>query len=135
MHVTRDMKSTSLLQSWIWSSKKQEIVAQSSDEAEFIVSTTAINRVLWLRKKLSDLNLSRKKIAMIIVDNKVVITISHNLGFHEKLELFLLKKSAKGWYYKSCVLQSRRANSLYLTKSLPANKFEILKMKLSVYSL
>ena len=40
-----------------WCSKKQDIVAQSTAEAEFIVATAAINQALWLRKILVDLNL------------------------------------------------------------------------------
>jgi hypothetical protein len=33
-----------------WCSEKQEIVAQSTTKAEFIVVTTTINQVLWLEK-------------------------------------------------------------------------------------
>ncbi|KAL2240726.1 UNVERIFIED_CONTAM: Copia protein [Sesamum indicum] len=32
-----------------WSSKKQETVAQSTVEAEFIVATATVNQALWLR--------------------------------------------------------------------------------------
>ena len=37
--------------------KKQETIAQSIVEVEFIAATTAINQVLWLRKIFIDLNL------------------------------------------------------------------------------
>jgi len=40
-----------------WSSKKQETVAQSTAEAEFVAATSAVNQALWLRKILSDLHL------------------------------------------------------------------------------
>ncbi|XP_038885877.1 secreted RxLR effector protein 161-like [Benincasa hispida] len=57
-----DMRSTSgycfTLDSSVfsWSSKKQEAVAQSTTEAEFIVATTTVNQALWLRKNLFDLD-------------------------------------------------------------------------------
>nr|XP_015867296.2 secreted RxLR effector protein 161-like [Ziziphus jujuba var. spinosa] len=44
---------------FLWSSKKQEIVAQSTAEAEFVVATAAINQALWLRKILIDLNMEQ----------------------------------------------------------------------------
>ena len=61
-----DMKSTSdfcfNFESGIftWSSKKQEIVAQSRAEVEFIAATTSVNHALWLRKILNDLHLKQK---------------------------------------------------------------------------
>ncbi|XP_017420305.1 secreted RxLR effector protein 161-like [Vigna angularis] len=42
---------------FLWNSKKQETVTQSTVEVEFIVATTLVNRALWLRKILIDLNL------------------------------------------------------------------------------
>ncbi|KAL3729902.1 hypothetical protein ACJRO7_026971 [Eucalyptus globulus] len=56
-----DMKSTSgycfSLGSacFTWCSKKQEIVAQSTAEAEFIAATAAANQALWLKKIMKDL--------------------------------------------------------------------------------
>lgn len=44
-----------------WNSKKQETVAQSTAEAEFVAATAAVNQALWLRKILSDLNLEQKE--------------------------------------------------------------------------
>ena len=61
-----DMKSTSdfcfNFESGIftWRSKKQEIVAQSRAEVEFIAATTSVNHALWLRKILNDLHLKQK---------------------------------------------------------------------------
>ena len=52
-----------------WCSKKQETVAQSTTEAEFVVATVAVNQALWLRKILIDLNLEQKESTEILVDN------------------------------------------------------------------
>ncbi|PKI59524.1 hypothetical protein CRG98_020052 [Punica granatum] len=71
-----DMKSTSgycfSLGSacFSWCSKKQEIVAQSTAEAEFIAATTAANQALWLRKLIQDLHLSSKEGTEVYVDNQ-----------------------------------------------------------------
>ena len=60
-----DMKSTSGycfslgLGMFSWCTKKQEIVAQSTVEAEFIAGTAAANQVLWLKKVLCDLDIQQ----------------------------------------------------------------------------
>ncbi|KAE8715887.1 Xyloglucan endotransglycosylase 6 [Hibiscus syriacus] len=62
-----DMKSTSGYCFTIgsgmisWSSKKQDIVAQSTAEAEFIAATATVNQALWLRKILNDLCLEQRR--------------------------------------------------------------------------
>ncbi|PKI36750.1 hypothetical protein CRG98_042852 [Punica granatum] len=38
-----------------WSSKKQEFLAQSTAEAEFMAASAAANQAIWLRKLLVDL--------------------------------------------------------------------------------
>ena len=82
-----DMKSTSGccfsfgLGVFSWSLKKQETIAQSTVEAEFVATTSDIYQALWLRKILSDLHLEQKEANKIFVDNQAVITISYNLVF------------------------------------------------------
>lgn len=64
-----------------WSSKKQEIVAQSTAKAEFIAATEAVNQVYWLRKIMCDLHLEQKGSIVNLVENKAAIAISNNLVF------------------------------------------------------
>ena len=58
-----DMKSTSgytfSLGSGMfsWSSKKQESVAQSSAEAEYVLAATATSQAIWLRRILEDIGM------------------------------------------------------------------------------
>jgi hypothetical protein len=70
-----------------WSSKKQDIVAQSIAKAEFIAAITTMNQTLWLQKILYDLHMVEKEITKILVDNQAAITISHNPIFHGKTKL------------------------------------------------
>ena len=74
-----------------WSSKKQETVAQSTAEVEFIAATSIVNQALWLRKILMDLNLEQKESTKIFVDNQAAIAISHNPVFHGKTKHFNIK--------------------------------------------
>ena len=44
-----------------WNSKKQEVVAQSTAEAEYIAAAGAANQAIWLRKVLADLEMVQSK--------------------------------------------------------------------------
>ena len=74
-----------------WSSKKQEIVAQLTVEAEFIAATAFVNHALWVRKFLNDLHLEQKTITKVMVDNQTAIAISNDPIFHGKTKHFSIK--------------------------------------------
>ena len=61
-----------------WNSKKQEVVAQSSAEAEYISAAAAANQAIWLRKLLTDLGQNQADATVIWVDNKSAIAIAKN---------------------------------------------------------
>ena len=71
--------------------KKQEIVAQSTTEAKFIVATVVVNQAIWLREILNDLNREQKESMKILIDNQAAIAISHNFVFHGKTKHFNIK--------------------------------------------
>ena len=123
-----------------WCSKKQEIVAQSTTEAEFIAATAAANQAIWLRKILEDLCLKQQESTQIFVDNQAAISISSNTMFHVKTKHFKIKfyslreiqqeGEVKLIYYKS---EDHIADKF--TKPLPKIKFEELKTKMGIYSI
>ena len=92
-----DMKSTSGYcfnlgsRVFSWCTKKQEIVAQSIAEAEFIVATAAVNQVLWLKKILYDLHFEQKNKIKVFVDNQAAIAIANNPVCHGKTKHFNIK--------------------------------------------
>ena len=65
-----------------WSSKKQETVALSSSEAEYVAASSAIRQVLWLRKLLVDLNHEQMGATEIFCDNRSTIAMAKNPVFH-----------------------------------------------------
>ncbi|KAG8486018.1 hypothetical protein CXB51_019401 [Gossypium anomalum] len=92
-----DMKSTSgyffTLGSSVfcWCSKKQQTIAQSTAEAEYIAAATAVNQAIWLRKLLFDLNEEQLKPTEIKVDNQSAVAIAKNPVFHGKTKHFKIK--------------------------------------------
>ncbi|XP_015161604.1 uncharacterized mitochondrial protein AtMg00810-like [Solanum tuberosum] len=74
-----------------WGCKKQDIVAQSTAEAEFVLATTAVNLALWLNKILVYLHMEPTGSIKVFVDNEATIAISHNLVFHGRTQHFKIK--------------------------------------------
>jgi hypothetical protein len=122
-----------------WCSKKQEVIAQSTAEAEYVAATTTANQVLWLRKILADLDMEQKKATRVNVDNQAAIAISNNPIFHGKTKHFKLK-----YYFLREVQKNKEIQLIYcrtedqfadiLTKPLSKTRFEILRNKIGVCS-
>lgn len=77
-----------------WNSHKQESVAQSSAEAEYVAAANAANQALWLRKVLIDLGIPQTKPTKLFVDNQSAISISQNPIFHERTKHIHMKYHA-----------------------------------------
>ncbi|XP_052482979.1 uncharacterized protein LOC128036138 [Gossypium raimondii] len=80
LHNVAHLKATKRVLSW--SSKKQQTVAQSTAEAEYISAAAAVNQAIWLRKILGDLNESQIQPTEIRVDNQSAVAIAKNPVFH-----------------------------------------------------
>jgi hypothetical protein len=120
-----------------WCSKKQEIVAQSTAEAEFIAATAAVNQALWLKKILSDLSMEEREPTEISVDNQAAIAISHNPVFHGKtkhfnIKLYFLREVQKNGDIKLIYCKSEDQLGDLFTKPLPVSRFEYLRKMLGV---
>lgn len=118
-----------------WCSKKQDIVAQSIAEAEFIAASSAVNQAIWLKKILHDLYLEQKTTNEIFIDNQTAIAISTNPVFHWKTKQFNIKL-----YFLREVQQKGELTLIYcsfddqwadlFTKPLAFNKFALLKQNI-----
>jgi len=67
-----------------WCSKKQEVVALSTSEAEYIAATAATCQVIWLRRLLSDLKQKQSGATKIFGDNRSSIAMTKNPTFHSR---------------------------------------------------
>lgn len=122
-----------------WTSKKQDIVAQSTAEAEFIAATAAVNQALWLRKILADLQMAQTDSTKVFVDNQAAIAISNNSVFHGKtkhfnIKLYFLREVQKEGevLLQHCKTEDQLVD--IFTKALSKGRFENLREKLGVNS-
>ena len=65
-----------------WASKKQQTIALSSSEAEYMAATSAACQTVWLRRILADLKEKQDEATIMFCDNKSTIAMTKNPVFH-----------------------------------------------------
>jgi hypothetical protein len=66
-----------------WKSKKQQVVARSSVEAEYRAMTSASYELIWLKNLLADLHFVCHTPKILFCDNQAAMHIASNPVFHE----------------------------------------------------
>ncbi|RVW32090.1 Retrovirus-related Pol polyprotein from transposon RE2 [Vitis vinifera] len=120
-----------------WNSKKQEVVAQSSAEVEYISAAAAANQAIWLRKLLTDLGQSQADATVIWVDNKSAIAIAknpvqHGRTKHINVKFHAIREAEKNGEVNLVHCCSENQIADILTKALSKAKFEELRSRLGV---
>ena len=120
-----------------WSSTKQEVVAQSSAEAEYIAAAAALNQAAWIRKILDDLGIQLDKAIVIKCDNVSAISMAKNPVYHWQTKHIKVKFHSIREAVENGEIEITHCSSIdqaadILTKALPSNQFEKLKNKLGV---
>ncbi|RVX04494.1 Retrovirus-related Pol polyprotein from transposon RE1 [Vitis vinifera] len=120
-----------------WNSKKQEVVAQSSAEAEYISVAAATNQAIWLRKLLTDLGQNQADATVIWVDNKSAIAIAknpvqHGRTKHINVKFHAIREAEKNGEVNLVHCCSENQIADILTKALSKAKFEELRSRLGV---
>ena len=67
-----------------WKSKKQNVVARSSTEAEYRAMAMATCELIWLKQLLKELQIEEARPMTLICDNQVALHIASNPVFHER---------------------------------------------------
>jgi len=120
-----------------WQSLKQQVVALSSCEAEYIAATTASTQALWLARLLGDLLGRDAEAVELRVDGKSALALAKNPVFHKRSKHIRIKYH----FIKSCLYegsikagyintQDQLAN--LLTKSLGWVMFQELRARIGM---
>ena len=123
-----------------WFLKKQTVVAQSTAEAEYVALAKCANQAVWLRKVMADLMVSQTSPTTIFCDNKTAIAIVKNLVLHDKTKQFKIKFHAirqlqlEGEFEIDFCSTENQLTDIF-TKSLPKNRFVLLRKMLVMQSL
>ncbi|KAL4303544.1 hypothetical protein GQ457_10G024470 [Hibiscus cannabinus] len=132
--VLRYVKST--LGAICWSSKKQQVVAQSTVEAEYIAAAAA-NQAIWLRNLLFDLGFKQESATVLLCDNKSAIAIAENLVQHGRtkhinVKFHAIREAEKNSLIKMEFCSSEMQVADLMTKTLSRNRMLFLKHELGI---
>ena len=123
-----------------WKSKKQDVVARSSAEAEYRAMALATCELMWLKQLLQELKFCEASQMELICDNQAALHIASNPVFHERtkhIEIdchFIREKILSGCIFTSHVKSSDQFADI-LTKSLRSSRIEYICNKLGAYDL
>ena len=118
--------------------KKQEVVAQSTAEAEYISMAAAANQAIWLKKILADLGQKQDAPTEIFCDNKSAIAIAqnpvqHGRTKHINVKFHSLREAEKNKLIKITYCSTDVQLADLMTKALPKSRLEFLRMNLGLF--
>ncbi|CAI7908252.1 unnamed protein product [Closterium sp. NIES-54] len=112
-----------------WQSSKQELIALSSTEAEYIAPCSATKEGLYLRELLEEAKLAQLPSFSLFCDNQSAIRIANKNGFanrtkHIALRYFFVKDEIEKGRLELSYCPTSEMAADYLTKKLGKSKFE-----------
>jgi hypothetical protein len=119
-----------------WSSKKQNCVALSTTEAEYIAAGACYAQLLWMNQTLRDFGCEFKRIPL-LCDNESAIKLANNPMQHSRTKHidirhhFLRDHEAKG-DIELCHVNTKNQLADIFTKPLDETRFCFLKSELNI---
>ena len=125
------------IETFSWSSKKQQVVALSTIEDEYMAITSVACQVVWLHRMLSELKYEQKGLTNILCDNESTIALTKNPMFHGRrkhisITFHYIRELVKNQEIELEFRRSEDQVANIFTKPLKMDVFEKLKMMLGV---
>eukprot|EP00253_Pinus_taeda_P016819 PITA_16819 len=120
-----------------WITRKQQSIALSSAEAEYMVASLASCEAIWPRKMLFSLFGQALRPSVIYCDNQSCIKITENPSFHDKSKhieikyLFIRDYVQKGAFKLEYISTNEQGADIF-TKALPWGKHVYFRDKMGV---
>jgi hypothetical protein len=119
-----------------WSSKKQNYVALSTNEAKYVAAGACCAQLLWMRQTLHDFRCRFTKISL-LCDNESAIKLTNNPISHSRTKHidiqhhFLRDHEAKGDIKIRHVSTEKQLANIF-TKPLDESRFYALRSELNI---
>ena len=118
-------------------SRRQQSVALSTTESEFIAACSAVQELIWLYRFLESLIDYKLEIPILYIDNQSTIKIIKSPQFHCRtkhidVKYNFIREKYNENFYKIEYVCSKNQQADILTKGLPKADFERLRNDISV---
>ncbi|XP_019054242.1 PREDICTED: uncharacterized protein LOC109115063 [Nelumbo nucifera] len=123
-----------------WSSKKQHTISRSSTEAEYRGMAHAVAEVAWIQSLLREMNVTLRKVPLLLCDNLNSILLSansilHSRTKHMELDIHFVREKVIRKELEVEHVTSTEQVADGLTKPVSSLRFELLKNRLGVRDL
>jgi len=120
-----------------WASKRQETIAMSTAEAEYISATSCCTQLLWMKHQLEDYQINANSIP-IFCDNTTAICLSMNLIPHSRAKHIKIKYHFIRDYVPKEILDIQFIDTEHqwadiFIKPLTAERFYFIKKNLNMH--
>jgi hypothetical protein len=119
-----------------WSSKKQNSVALSTAEVEYVTAGSCCAQLLWMRQTLKDYGYTMNQVPL-LCDNESAIKIAYNPCEHSRTKHidirhhFLRDHAIKGGIVISHVCINEQLADIF-TEPLDEKRFQVLRSELNI---
>jgi hypothetical protein len=118
-----------------WKSKKQNVVARSSAEAEYRAMASTASELIWIKQLLEDMKITYSEPIQMYCDNQAARHIASNPVFHERtkhieVDCHFIREKVQAGIIETPFVRSQEQIADILTKALDRGPFEKLLVKL-----
>jgi len=111
-----------------WKSRRQDNVSLSTSEAEFVATSLAGQEAIYLRKTLTDFEVSHTKATFLYEENLACVAMSENpvrrkFSRHIDIRKYYRRELVLNGFLKLMPLRTHKMVADALTKSLPSPAF------------
>ncbi|CAL9026844.1 unnamed protein product [Prunus brigantina] len=120
-----------------WASVKQNTVALSTAEAEYVSASEATAQTIWLRFVLDDFGEMQSEATPLFCDNMSAISMAKNPVFHQRTRhinrrYHFIREALQEGVINMQFCRSEEQLADIFTKALPKDRFKYLRSKLGV---
>jgi Reverse transcriptase (RNA-dependent DNA polymerase) len=106
-----------------WKSKKQNVVARSSAEAEYRAMASTASELIWIKQLLSDMKIKHAKIMQMYCDNQAARHITSNPVFlertkHIEVDCHFVREKMQSGEIETPFVRSKEQLTYIFTKAL-----------------